>query len=95
MLELLMLGVAVGGIGGGYVKVRKFVRERLRYVDGLHRRGVPWLAGGAAVLVATPLVWVLPGLGGGTALMFGAGVALAVTHGARDVRTRHLLPDSP
>jgi hypothetical protein len=95
MLELLMFGVAVGGIGGGYVKVRKFVRERLRYVDGLHGRGAPWLAGVGAVLLATPLVWVLPVLGAGTALLFGAGVGLAVAHGARDVRTHHFLPDSP
>lgn len=93
MLELLMLGVAVGGIGGGYLKVRAFVRDRLRFVDQVQRRPAPWIAGGAAVLAAMPLVWILPVLGGGTALVFGGGVALGVAHGARDVRAGRLLTE--
>jgi hypothetical protein len=93
MLELIMLVLAAGGIGGGYVKVRQFVRNRLRYVDQVQRRRAAWLAAGAAALAAAPVVWVLPVLGGGTALLFGAGVGLAVSHGARDIRSHRLLAD--
>lgn len=86
MIELLILGAAVGGIGAGYVKVRRFVRERLRFVDAVQRPSAPVLAGTAATLAAMPVVWLLPVIGGGTAIVFGAGVGLAVSHGARDAR---------
>lgn len=86
MIELLILGAAVGGIGAGYVKARRFVRERLRFVDAVQRPVVPVLAGGMAALVAAPVVWLLPVVGAGTALLFGAGMGLAVSHGAKDVR---------
>ena len=86
MIELLILGAAVGGIGAGYVKVRSFVRERLRFVDAVQRPVAPILAGTAAAVVAAPVVWLVPVIGGGTAVLFGAGVGLAVSHGARDVR---------
>lgn len=92
MLELLMLGAAAGGIGAGYLKVRQFVRHRLRFVDGVQRRGVAVLAGVGGAVAATPVVWLLPVLGGGTALLFGAGVGLAVAHGARDIRSSRTLP---
>lgn len=95
MFEILMLGAAVGGTGAGYVGVRRFVRERLRFVDGVQLRGVPVAVGIAATLAATPVVWLLPVVGAGTAILFGAGVGLAVSHGARDVRSRsNLLPGS-
>jgi hypothetical protein len=95
MIELLILGAAAGGIGAGYVKVRRFVRERMRFVDAVQRRGAPVVAGAAAALAAAPVVWLLPVVGGGTALLFGAGVGLGVSHGARDVRTGYrALPES-
>lgn len=86
MIELLILGAAVGGIGAGYVKVRRFVRERLQFVDAVQRPVAPVAVGAAAAVVAAPVVWLLPVIGGGTAVLFGAGVGLAVSHGARDVR---------
>jgi hypothetical protein len=33
-------------------------------------------------------VWLLPLVGGGTAILFGAGVALGVSSGAREIRKR-------
>jgi hypothetical protein len=92
MLELLMLGIAAGGIGAGYTKVRRFVRERLRFVDAVQHRPAPLVAAGVAVLAAAPVVWLLPVLGSGTALLFGAGIGLGVAHGARDIRSGRLLP---
>jgi hypothetical protein len=95
MIELLILGAAAGGIGAGYVRVRSFVRNRLRFVDAVQSRGAPVLAGAAAALAAAPVVWLLPVVGTGTALLFGAGVGLGVSHGARDVRGPKRLPEYP
>ena len=93
MLELLLIGAAAGGIGAGYVKVRSFVRDRLRFVDAVHSRTAPVVVGAVAALAAAPVVWLLPVIGGGTALAFGVGMGLAVSHGARDVqRSQRALP---
>lgn len=86
MIELLILGAAAGGIGAGYVRVRRFVRERLKFIDAVQRPAAPFAVGAAASLAAVPVVWLLPVIGAGTALVFGAGMGLAVSHGARDVR---------
>jgi len=72
----------------GYWQAKHFVQNRLRFVDGVHNGFVPILAGIAATCIATPIVWILPLVGGGTALLFGAGVALGVNAGARDIRRR-------
>lgn len=86
MIELLILGAAAGGIGAGYVKVRRFVRERLKFVDAVQRPVTQIAVGAVAALAAAPVVWLLPVIGAGTALVFGAGMGLAVSHGARDAR---------
>ena len=93
MLELLLIGAAAGGIGAGYVKVRNFVRDRMRFVDAVHSKRAPLVVGTVATLAAGPIVWLLPVIGGGTALAFGIGVGLGVSHGARDVaRSQRALP---
>ncbi len=92
MIELLILGAAAGGIGAGYVRARRFVRHRLRFVDAVQRPAAPIIAGTAAAIAAAPVVLLLPVVGGGTALLFGAGLGLAVRHGARDIRQGHTLP---
>lgn len=86
MIELLILGAAAGGIGAGYVRARRFVRDRLRFVDTVQHPAAPVVAGAVGVVAAAPVVWLLPVVGGGTALLFGVGMSLAVRHGARDVR---------
>lgn len=89
MLEFLIIGAAAGGIGAGYVKIRSFVRDRLRFVDEVQSRAAPVVVGTVAALAAGPVVWLLPVIGGGTALAFGIGAGLAVSHGAEDVRRTH------
>ena len=86
MLELV--GVAIPAAAGilGYVNSRQFVRTKLRFVDAAQRRRTPWIAGAAAALVAAPVAWALPLIGGGTALLFGVSVGTGVAHGARDIR---------
>jgi hypothetical protein len=72
----------------GYLTARRFVQNRLRYVDAVHTIKAPIIAGVVAGLVAAPVVWLLPLVGGGTAILFGASVALGVANGSREVRKR-------
>ncbi len=65
---------------------RRFVRNRLRYVDAVQKAVAPWLAGGAAFLVGSAVVGVLPVLGLGTALTAALAVGSGVAAGARDIR---------
>ncbi len=86
MVEILML--AAGGVVTvvGYFRTRQFVRRRLRFVDAVQKPVAPVAAGAVAAVVAAPVVWLLPVLGAGTAVVFGAGIGLGVLHGARDVK---------
>jgi hypothetical protein len=72
----------------GYWQARQFTRSKLRYVDAVHRMTAPIIAGVLAVLIAAPVVWLVPLVGAGTALAFGASVAAGVAAGARDIRKR-------
>lgn len=85
LANLLWLAVAGAASVGGYVTMRRFVRRRLRFVDGVQRRGVPLVAGGAALVVgliaaALPLITPL------TAVLFGLGVGTGVAAGRRDLK---------
>lgn len=86
-MELLILGLITGGATAfGYMKSRSFVRGRLRFVDGIENPAAPWVAGGLAAAIATPVVLLLPVVGVGSAVVFGVGVGLGVRHGAKDVK---------
>lgn len=86
MIEIIALAVTFTATIAGHVGARRFVRERLRFVDAVQRRRAPWIAGGAALLIAAPIAWVAPVIGLGSALLFGAAVGTGVAYGARDVR---------
>ena len=86
MLGLIGTGITVAAVILGYVSVRNFVRTRLRFVDGVQRRWVPWATGFGAAVVASPVAAVLPLIGVGTALLFGVSVGVGVANGARDIR---------
>ena len=86
--SLAGLAVTLGATLFGYWQARQFTQNKLRYVDAVHRGGIAILAGLGAALVAAPVVWLLPLVGGGTAILFGAGVALGVSSGAREIRKR-------
>ncbi len=83
-----ILGIAATGVVSvwGYIQTRQFVRKKLRYVDGVQKPLVPVVAGAAAAVVAAPVVWLLPLVGAGTAILFGAGVGFGFHHGARDAK---------
>ena len=74
----------------GYSQARTFVRERLRFVTAAQSFWAPLLAGGGAMLVATPVVALLPFIGAGTAIAFGVSVGFGVATGQRDIRRNEL-----
>jgi hypothetical protein len=88
LASLATAAIAGGSALFGYWQARQFTQNKLRYVDAVHKAIVPVVAGAAAVAVAAPIVWLLPLVGGGTALLFGGGVAMGVSAGARDIRKR-------
>lgn len=65
---------------------RRFVRNRLRYVDAVQKSLAPWLAGGVAFGVGALVVPLLPIVGLGTALTAGLAVGSGVAAGAKDIR---------
>jgi hypothetical protein len=86
MFELIGIAAAWSAAFLGFAKTREFVRNRLRFVDGVHRASAPLKAGGAALLVAAPIVWVLPVVGPPTAILFSFAVGAGVVAGRRDIR---------
>jgi hypothetical protein len=88
MFELLGTAAAIGAGIAGYVTSKDFTKRRLRFVDAVHRSPVPIIAGVGAALVAAPIVWVLPIVGAGTAILLGAGVGLGVRSAQKE---RHLI----
>jgi hypothetical protein len=88
LFSLIGLAITAASALGGYFFARQFTQNKLRYVDAVHKAIFPIALGVGAVLVATPVVWLLPLVGGGTALLFGGGVAMGAAAGARDIRKR-------
>lgn len=84
MLELIGL-IATGAVAAlGFIQSRSFVARRLQYVEAARRPSAPWIAGIAAGVIAAPVVWILPLVGTGTAVLFGASVGLGTAVGARE-----------
>ena len=85
MLDLLLFAATIAATAFGYITARKFVRERLKFVDGAQTMKAPVIAGLVAWALAMPLTWILP-FGMGTALLFGLSVGMGVRAGAKDIR---------
>ena len=88
MIGLLGFVVAWAAAFAGYRQARKFVRERLRYVDGVQKTFVPLKFGALAGAAALPLVWILPAVTTGAAILFGTAVGFGVAAGRKDIRER-------
>ena len=90
MIEFIaaFLWILITGVAsiGGYITVKRFVQNRLRFVDGVHKRHVPALAGALATGVALPVVGLLPIIGVPTALLFGIGVGAGTAAGRRELK---------
>ena len=87
---ILTLAATIAATAFGYIQTRAFFRRRLAYVDAAHGVAAPFLAAGAAFLLALPVVGVLPLIGTGTALLFGAGVGAGASAGSKDARYRRI-----
>ncbi|MBM4193805.1 MAG: hypothetical protein FJ202_05420 [Gemmatimonadetes bacterium] len=85
----LLISLSVAFLG--YGTARRFVRERLRYVDSAHSPAAPIIAGVVACAVAVPVVWFLPIVGAGTALAFGLSVGFGARAGSADVKRGYLV----
>jgi hypothetical protein len=86
VLDILAFAATIAAAAFGYISARKFVRDRLKFVDGAQNVTAPIIAGFCAWAIATPLTWLLPLVGVGTAIAFGAAVGIGVRAGARDIR---------
>ena len=98
MWGLITLAVTVAVSWVSYGAARRFVRERLRYVEAALKPGAALIAGFVALLIAAPvlyLVHVIPLVGslfgGVTALVFGLSVGLGVRSGALDVKRGYVI----
>ena len=86
MLSLLVLVVTFAAVLAAFAASRRFVRERLRFVNAVQRRSAPVVAGAGALAAAALLTFFLPFVGIGTAVSLGAAVAMGVAAGAKDIR---------
>jgi hypothetical protein len=88
LFSLIGMGIALAAALAGYAVARQFTENKLRFVDAVHKASAPILAGLGAMVIAAPVVAILPLVGAGTAFLFGTGVALGVNAGARSIRKR-------
>ncbi len=86
MLDLIAFAATLAATTFGFIAARRFVRERLKFVDAAQTWRTPLIGGIVAWAVATPVVWILPLVSGVTALLFGVSVALGARAGAKDIR---------
>lgn len=85
MFEMIGLIIAGGAAVGSYVKSRKFVVRRLRYVDSVQNGAAPIVAGTLAGAVVLPFT-ILPLIGVGTVVAVGAAVGAGTAAGVRAIR---------
>ena len=86
-----MFGLIAAGIAGaagviGHIKSRNFVGQKLRYTSVVEKPMLGVWVGVATVVVAAPVVALLPIVGAGTALALGAGVGTGVALGVGDAK---------
>jgi hypothetical protein len=93
MWGMISLVLALGAGWFGYGTARRFVRDRLRYVDAALTPGAAILAGIGAAIILAPAAWLLPLITGGTAVAFGLGVGLGTRAGATDVKRGYRITD--
>jgi hypothetical protein len=85
MFAFIGFALAAASLIFGYTTARRFVRSRLRFVDGIRTWRAPILAGIGAAIVFWPLAVVLPWIPAGTAVLFGLSVGAGVRAGVKDV----------
>ena len=70
----------------GFAFARDYTIRRLRFVDGVRNPIWPWVVGLVAAVIAAPIMWLLPLVGGGTALLFGVTTGLGTASGVKALK---------
>ena len=86
MFQFISLLLTVAVVYYGYTTARKFVRDRLRFVEGARKPHIPFVVAFAILAVTIPIAWILPLVSVGSALALGIGVGAGVAAGGRDLR---------
>ena len=89
-LSFVAFIITLAAVAAGYAISRRFVRERLRFVDAAQRGTAPWIAAAGALVVGSIAALVLPFVGVASAVFFAVAVGLGVAAGARDIRRGNL-----
>ncbi len=84
-MGFLYLALSVAAAIGGFVLARRFVQQRLRFVDGIRSPVAPFVAGLVAALIAWPAA-LLPLVTTGTAAIFGIGAGLGTASGIKALK---------
>ncbi len=84
-MGFLYLALSVAAAVGGFVLARRFVRQRLRFVDGIRSPVAPFVAGLVAALIAWPAA-LLPIVTTATAAVFGIGAGLGTASGVKALK---------
>jgi hypothetical protein len=91
MFGWISLVITLLAVWMGYGTARRFVRDRLRYVDAALKPSSALIAGIASAVVAAPIAWLLPLVTGFTVVAFGVSVGLGVRAGAADIKRGYLV----
>ena len=86
---LVSIAISLALTTAGFAVARRYVRDRLKFVDAVHTMKAPLIAGLVGWAVLMPLT-VFPLIGVGTAIVFGLSVALGVRAGAKDIKIGRL-----
>lgn len=70
----------------GFSFAREYTLKRLRYVDGIRSPVWPWMVALGAAIVAAPVAFLLPWIGAGSAILFGAATGLGTASGVKALR---------
>ena len=84
-MGFLYLALSVAAAIGGFVLARRFVQQRLRFVDGIRSPVAPFVAGLVAALIAWPAA-LLPIVTTGTAALFGIGAGMGTASGIKALK---------
>lgn len=89
LLTLISIGISLALTSFGFAVSRKYVRDRLKYVDAVQTMKAPIIAGLVGWAILMPFT-MLPFIGIGTAIVFGLSVGLGVRAGANDIKMGRL-----
>lgn len=86
--NIIGLIIAVGGGLFAFGMAREFVRNKLRFVDGVQNPAVPWVVGAVCIAAAGIITGILPLhiIGFGTAIVVGGAAGLGTASGVKALK---------